>query len=306
MAPFIQLWGYPMALPQLLKTTAIVGVMVFGIFAAGGAVYAQPEASIEASFRVNVAGRQRMLSQRITMAACFIQKGIDVERQRQVLSDTISLFTTSHSALVDGDAALGLSAEQKPSVLGALALVDSEFVQFLPRAENAVSAADLAAISELDLEGLEFLAVMNRAVNRIAVDYGESLEDLPLILSITIDVAGRQRMLSQKAAKEFCLIDSGIETAANRENLAYSVMLFTNTLNALINGYPGLVIAPPNPEILAQLNAVKTAWLVPSSVLSGVANGNEISDLDRRIIVSQMDKVLALMNQAVGMYQLGN
>ncbi|MCF6305101.1 MAG: type IV pili methyl-accepting chemotaxis transducer N-terminal domain-containing protein [Rhodobacteraceae bacterium] len=161
-------------------------------------------------------------------------------------------------------------------------------------------------LATLDVLGLAYLKVQNKFVNRVASDYGGALEDLPLIRSITIDVAGRQRMLSQKAAKEFCLIDAGINPEANRENLTETVRIFTNTLNALTEGFPGLVMPPPNPSILAKLNEVKAAWLVPSAVLSQIANGAEVTQNDRAIIEAQIERVLTLMNEAVGMYELGN
>jgi len=269
---------------------------------------AQTDEAIEATRHVNIAGRQRMLSQRISLAACLYRSGSNDVRYREMLSGAYSLFSASHNALINGDTEMGLSPEEIPSVLAIMGQVNERFDALSPLVSAVLDGDEGSAemMIRLDASGLEFLTIMNKAVNRIASDYGEALEDLPLIHSITIDVAGRQRMLSQKSAKEFCLIDSGVDVVGNRENLLGTTTIFTNTLNALIHGFPGLVMPPPDAAVLAKLQEVEAAWLVPSSVLMRVANGGEITDTDRRIISGQIENVLVLMNQAVGMYELGN
>ncbi len=267
---------------------------------------AQSSEVIEATQKVNIAGRQRMLSQRITMIACFMQTGGYSEQLPQMLATAFDLFDRSQNALRNGDAELGLAAETLNSVLAELNLVDTSFDAFAPLMTEIIETGTInnENLASLDMLGLAYLEVQNKYVNRVATDYSEVLEDLPLIHSISIDVAGRQRMLSQKAAKEFCLIDAGINPEANRENLADTVRIFTNTLNALTEGFPGLVMPPPSPSISAKLQEVKTAWLVPSAILNQIANGAEVTQTDRAIVEAQIENVLTLMDEAVGMYDL--
>ena len=268
-------------------------------------VSAQSDEAIEAARRVNIAGRQRMLSQRMSKAACFISIGADAENQQVVLQDAFNLFSSSHEALRFGSQTAGLTAERNQRLLDALSIVSTDWSPFSGLVESALSQGYVAApaVARIDETGLVLLGNMNKAVNKIANAYGEELPDMPLLLSLTIDLAGRQRMFSQKAAKEFCLIDAGINVEANQESLAKTTNLFTLTLDALISGMPGMVMAAPNDEIRAKLEAVSAAWAGPKAELDQAASGAPITDAQRATIVHDMENVLTLMNEAVGMYE---
>jgi len=268
-------------------------------------VSAQSDEAIEAARRVNIAGRQRMLSQRMSKAACFISIGADAENQQVVLQDAFNLFSSSHEALRFGSQTAGLTAERNQRLLDALSIVSTDWSPFSGLIESALSQGYVAApaVARIDETGLVLLGNMNKAVNKIANAYGEELPDMPLLLSLTIDLAGRQRMFSQKAAKEFCLIDAGINVEANQESLAKTTNLFTLTLDALISGMPGMVMAAPNDEIRAKLEAVSAAWAGPKAELDQAASGAPITDAQRATIVHDMENVLTLMNEAVGMYE---
>ena len=268
-------------------------------------VSAQSDEAIEAARRVNIAGRQRMLLQRMSKAACFISIGADAENQQVVLQDAFNLFSSSHEALRFGSQTAGLTAERNQRLLDALSIVSTDWSPFSGLIESALSQGYVAApaVARIDETGLVLLGNMNKAVNKIANAYGEELPDMPLLLSLTIDLAGRQRMFSQKAAKEFCLIDAGINVEANQESLAKTTNLFTLTLDALISGMPGMVMAAPNDEIRAKLEAVSAAWAGPKAELDQAASGAPITDAQRATIVHDMENVLTLMNEAVGMYE---
>jgi len=241
----------------------------------------------------------------MSKAACFIHSGVNVDAHLIMLKGAFDLFSESHDALVSGSKDAGLSAETTPAILDKLALVDQKWAEFAPYVQEVLSTSkiDGAQIAKMDAAGLALLKDMNGAVNMIATEYGTLLEDLPLIQSITIDIAGRQRMLSQKAAKEFCLIASGIETDQNTERLAGTVQLFSATLDALTTGMSGVVIAPPNDETMAMLGQVKAEWGVPSAIFDRTLNVAEPCCGHRRVVAEQMELVLDYMNQAVGMYE---
>jgi len=267
--------------------------------------FAQSDEAIEAARRVNIAGRQRMLSQRMSKAACFISSGVNASAHLTMLSDSYNLFAASHEALRVGSEPMGLSPEQNTPINAALGVVQQNWGPYAAiiveaMASEQVSAEDMPLINSL---GLELLGNMNQVVNKTANEYGNSLPDMPLILSITIDLAGRQRMFTQKAAKEFCMIDAGIEVTQNREQLAETTQYFTLTLGALISGMPGVVMAAPNENIRQQLEAVAAAWANPKATLERVAAGEPVTDEMRAIIVNDMETVLTLMNEAVGMYE---
>ena len=95
-------------------------------------VMAQTPAADEAKLRVNLAGRQRMLSQRMVKSACFITMGVDVDGQKDVLKSSIETFEKTAKALQIGDESLGLGLENNPAILVGLAKVDEDWTQFAP------------------------------------------------------------------------------------------------------------------------------------------------------------------------------
>lgn len=267
--------------------------------------FAQGADADEAKRKVNLAGRQRMLSQRMSKAACFVATGVETEAQLAMLSSAYDLFSSTHVALRFGDTDMGLNKELKPNIQAALSLVDEKWLIFAPSIADIVSKgrSDSRNLQTLDESGLDLLGVMNSTVGKIAHAYGEDLEELPLILSLTIDLAGRQRMFTQKMSKEFCLLDAGINIDDNRASLKRTQELFNLTLTSLVDGFPGMVIPAPNEDINSKLAEVTTLWQHINTILERVASGGEITDQDRLTVAKDIEPVLTAMNEAVGMYE---
>ncbi len=290
--------------PYLAGSLAIVAIAVTQIGFVPPA-FAQSDEAIEAARRVNISGRQRMLSQRISKAACFLNTGTETTDAPNQLADAVALFETSLQALLHGDENIGLGPEQNPPIRESLLGVVDDWEGFSDYLQKALEDGNVTrpALAEIDKSGLKLLADMNSTVNQTAHIYGDALPDMPLMLSLTIDLAGRQRMFTQKAAKEFCLIDAGVDVEENRARLAKTTQLFTTTLDALQNGMPGVVMAAPNDQIRAQLKLAFDAWETPKAALESAATGNPITDAQRNSIANDMEQVLTLMNEAVGMYE---
>ena len=79
---------------------------------------------------INVAGRQRMLSQKLTKAALEFQAAFtdDVRAMRCAeLQSTLEQWTSGHAALIDGDPALGMTRIETPAITRALAELKPQF-----------------------------------------------------------------------------------------------------------------------------------------------------------------------------------
>ena len=269
---------------------------------------AQSLSANEAKARVNIAGRERMLIERVVKSACFSSLGIERTQYRAQLVAAEDLFTRSLHALQSGDSEMGLGAENSADLKAQLEVISLEWDEVSGLADLAVSPGgiSLEGLQSLDAFGENLLEATNNTVQNISQTYGQQLNDLPLIVSISIDIAGRQRMLTQKMAKEFCLIDAGVEAADNRGNLANTIRLFNTTLSGLQSGLPGMVIPAPNYDIRQKLREVASLWAPIDTVLQAVAEGGEITDEDRAAVVNNMEAVLKAMNEAVGMYEYVN
>ncbi|WP_041640605.1 bacteriohemerythrin [Magnetococcus marinus] len=131
--------------------------------------------------------------------------------------------------------------------------------------------------------------------------------------SVTINMAGRQRMLSQKIAKEFGLYLAN-PNQTEKSLLLTSVWAFDTTLHALLTGgqaptkldrnTPALVqIGHPNDEILTKLKAVQALWQPLAQQFKALeSNPTDLNGL-AKLVTTQNMPLLKEMNSAVTMMQ---
>lgn len=115
--------------------------------------------------------------------------------------------------------------------------------------------------------------------------------------SNSINVAGRQRMLSQKLAKEAMLVAQDVE---NRAVMEKTIALFEKSHNALLQGDPAQQILPVKDQsIIKQLKHVEGLWgRYKQVILDYVANPGP-DGLEK--IRTHSVEVLTNMHEAVGM-----
>ncbi|HHB93200.1 MAG TPA: hypothetical protein ENK59_08330, partial [Thioploca sp.] len=173
---------------------------------------------------INKAGKQRMLTQKMTKEVLFIALNVDVEMNRDELESTIELFDKTLQGLINGDSYLGLVATKNADILAKLKQVESLWKHFQENLnavqEGNLSPNILAIISE---QNIPLLHKMDEAVKTYEKEGGSIFE--PNLAKI-INKAGKQRMLIQKMTKELLLIAKKIDLAANKTNLANSVFEF--------------------------------------------------------------------------------
>jgi methyl-accepting chemotaxis protein len=201
---------------------------------------------------VNLAGRQRMLSQKLSKEAFSIAAGN--EEAREALAATAAEFGQNLTDLRDGNAARGISAPPA-NVVGQLEAVQALWDPFEVQVnqlggesvQNPIFDDGLNYILE---NNITLLTEMNAAVTLLATQQGGS--------SATIDVAGRQRMLSQKLSKEAFAISNG--DFASRESLTATIAEIDANLNDLTNGNASRGISAATGEVATQLQTVQAVW----------------------------------------------
>ena len=124
--------------------------------------------------------------------------------------------------------------------------------------------------------------------------------------STVINVAGRQRMLSQKMSKEAMTIKAGLSVENFRTSLKKTHDLFDSSLKGLINGNNSMHLPPTrDTEILAQMHKVESLWKAFSTqiqIILNPSNNNEKINQATNTILSSNILLLGEMNKAVGMY----
>lgn len=259
---------------------------------------------VGASERINLSGKLRMLSQRIPAAACNEHAGIAVEQSKAVLHAAKEEFDTIIAGLEFGNDDLNIIGEEtRRKTLAAIAAVHAAYDPLHAALDDIELTGgtdeEVLNVAEHNMEVLEAARLL---VSEIS---GEYADPTALLQSdaLTIDIAGRQRMLVQKISKEVCLITSDIYAEASLEVLSGTISMFETSLNALQFGMDGAGIAPaPTDEILAGLERVQADWVEVGSLVKEVAAGGSIDDDARAIVFTGLNKTMADMNAVVGLY----
>ena len=215
---------------------------------------------------INLAGKQRMLTQKMSKEAFFIAKGIDVEANTENLKKTAALFDKTLKGLIDGDSSLNLPKTENKEILAQLQKVTDLWGPFKANIEKVIAGkADKATLEAIAKENLPLLKNMNAAVQMYAKASGSNLAPE---MAKKINVAGRQRMLTQKMTKELLLIANGIDADANKANIKKTAALFEKTLDELIAGCK-------KADIKAQFEGVKKIWAEYAPIVNGADTSDE-------------------------------
>ena len=259
---------------------------------------------IGASERINLSGKLRMLSQRMPAAACYEHAGIVVEQSKAVLHDAKEEFDTIIDGLEFGNEDLNINGEEsRRKTLAAIAAVHAAYdplhTAFDDIEETGGTDEEVLLIAEHNMEVLEAAKLL---VSEISGQYADPTALLQSD-ALVIDIAGRQRMLTQKISKEVCLITSDIYADASLEVLGGTINMFETSLNALQFGMEGAgIFAAPTDEIAAGLERVQADWAQVSGFVKEVAAGGTIDDEARAIVFTGLNTTMANMNAVVGLY----
>ncbi len=267
---------------------------------------AQTEALDEALARIDVSGRQRMFAQRMAGLSCLVSLDIEAETHAREALEIRDQYRETLENLRAGNPEIDITAETDTNVKRAIAAAIVPFEELSDllsvfETRSTLATQRLQAISVSSSQVFETAATL---ASQVQASRSSALHDLTLIKSMIINISGRQRMLAEKAFKEFCLAQAGADTQKNLERLDETVRIFDNTLGALINGLPGMILPPPNDEIKTKLEEVRGVWEPVKAILDRALE-EEIMDHDEvHFATEELETVRMLMNEAVALYDL--
>lgn len=243
---------------------------------------------------INVAGRQRMLSQKMMKEFLLAHHGVDAEGQRKQMQSTIRMFADSHRRLRQGDAEQGIPPAPTPEVAAALDAIDAPWAAF-SAALPATTNADLSALATANETLLKAVAAM------VEVYEQAQKSAMGTANGKVINWAGRQRMLSQRMAKEALLIAAGADREAAAGRLQAARQLFGSSHLALSRGDAGAGIpAPADPAVQKQFEKVGVLWTSYQALLDRVVAGDLAA---RRDLADASVQILAETNRATSLLE---
>ncbi len=187
---------------------------------------------------IDIAGKQRMLSQRIAKDYLYIGEKVAVSKARKEMKASLDEMLKAHKILKD--------SINDPEITNLLSFVELSMEDFKHTAEEPYSldnAQLIIDLSESMLEGSQYIV--------------NSLKEKAKIKSTTIvDKAGRQRMLAQRIAKYYIAYQAGIRDKNTVDQMKEAVKSFSDAHRFLMGN-------PTNtPEINRKLKEIDRLWKI--------------------------------------------
>lgn len=222
---------------------------------------------------VNKAGRQRMLSQRCAKAWLMVLGNVEVDKGRQILAASVALFERQLAELA--------TLQPNPEVAAALVQLKADWEAYKP---GLVQAPTAAAAPALFKHNEVVLAAAHRLTQAYEKAMGGSLGRI-------INLAGRQRMLSQRMAKFYLFQRAGVMAGDAAAGLGKARTEFAQAHGELMK-------APENtPAVTNELALVEQQWFFFQTALDQAgatpqAAGHVATTSER--ILEQLDLCVAL------------
>jgi len=236
---------------------------------------------------INLSGKQRMLTQLMTKLSLQIDMNIQKKENLKKLKKTSELYD---STLKD------LKKTTNKKVLKVIALVEKAWTPFYGEVNHLIEGKkSKEALKYIIDENGNLLNLSNDLVKAFEAtnSSGNYLEKARLHI---VNVAGRERMLTQKMTKEKLLVVKGEEKYGAK--LKETMNLFDDSLTLLIKGDSKKMISKPsNEKIITQLKIVSKLW----SELKPLYEKKKNSAIELATIITKNPLLLKEMNSMVKM-----
>ncbi len=222
---------------------------------------------------INQAGRQRMLTQRIVKSYCQMGQDIRYLVASEDLDKAVALFEEQLSNL-------------KHYARGNDVQHTLQTAERLWQPVKQIATADISRDQAESLRSLaeKLLAVAHKAVLQLEARSGSSQGHL-------VNIAGRQRMLTQRMGNLYVLMSWGFDKPRYRADYDKAVHEFEVALEELMT-------APENtPEIDQALVKVSQNW-----AMFKLGNKTNQGEYVPTLVVRMLDKMLVQMNRITGLY----
>jgi PAS domain S-box-containing protein len=136
---------------------------------------------------INLAGRQRALSQKLVKEVLLLNQATDLENRQQVVSEltqTVTVWKASHEGLQKGNLDMNLPTEKDAEILSLFKNIDSHHTAMVNAAEAILSKEKITAIDFFKQKSIllenerSFLRLMDNIVNKYDERSNSKLQNL--------------------------------------------------------------------------------------------------------------------------------
>ena len=278
----------------------VAAVGALWLLIAGAGVGQTITAPKNASNKIKLADRQRLLSEQLGRSICLVMGHIDAASESDKARGAADLFDSTMRALRTGDENMGLLAENSPDVLAALDRVEEVSVTFRA-ATLQVGAGDLHSVpvSQIMRLSAPLLDRSNAVLEVIESNYGGTGNAKRVK---TVELARRQTMLSQKLMKEICFVSLNIDRTSMMAALSVSLAEFERAQLLLEHGSRTAGILPPTPTLDKKLAAVRVLWDEFAATARDVERGQTLDTAEVEAMVDLSKRLLFKCKQAARSY----
>ncbi len=248
----------------------------------------------ELATSIDLSGKQRMLTQEMTKESFLINLSVEKDKNIERLKSSSTLFDKTLKGLLHGDKSLGLIDFKDDEITAQLKKVETLWIPFYKEVKNVIQGkATNGSYEHLESSNMALLKEMNKAVSLYSQQKSSDFK-----LAHDMNLAGKQRMLTQKMAKDLVIINSGLKSKKYKDDFKSARELFSKTLKGLSNGDKELKLqGVKSGNIKTELKVVETLWQKEQSKLDKALSGKDIKQA-----VQALDTILVEMNSAVGLY----
>lgn len=254
----------------------------------------------QGQIRIDLAGSQRMLSQRIARNACFVAAGLEAQPLIDTMQSDIATFDARVVSVLDGDTERGVDPERSP-------IIRQDYEgRILPSwtgmrlNTQALGARGNAGVTDIELisEAAEqILADLETTILNFEEKYARG-RTMSAEASRTTNVYAAQRMLAQRIAGQYCLVGIGLGTSDVRENLRTSFERFDRANADMKAGNFDARIMAPSAELAGTLACVR-AEIEEIRPLITAAPATPPNRQDMQAMLEASDRMMALSQAAV-------